>query len=382
VETKAPPHLEKEAIMVRSALTVLALAILPGFAAAQQPAQAASQTHVVVAGETLWALAQRYYQDPFLWPRIFEANRGQIDDPDLIEPDQQIVIPGIAADESEMAAGEPAIVGEVAVSAAGPQAPSEPPGGDAAEEELTERERRSVFFRDPVTSTGLLGLTEADYLLVSCASVWSAEWLGPENIVDIESDGTIESFVTEGELRIALPYTRVRLDLDDGVRVALGDALQIYRPLRTVEGLGSIMRPSGVLSVTRVDDGVVEGVVLQLFERMQPGDLVRPASTFDLEAGQYPDVVTNRTGATVLEFGGSHALYNLGDVAILDRGGEHGVDIGDEYVAFQGDGSTEEVVGRLRVVATESQTASARIVSVEGPVFQTGIAVHLDRKMR
>jgi len=146
--------------------------------------------------------------------------------------------------------------------------------------------------------------------------------------------------------------------------------------------LGSIIRPTGVVSVTRVDGGITEGVVLQLFERVLPGDFTRAAPAFNLQPGQYPDVVSDRTGATILEFGSSHALNSLGDVAILDRGGEQDVEIGDEYVAFQGDGSTEDVVGRLRVVATESQTASARIVSVEGPVFKTGIAVHLDRKMR
>lgn len=376
--------------MVRSAIAVLALSIFPGLAVAQQPAQTASRTHVVVDGETLWALAGRYYEDPFLWPRIYEANRSQIADPDLIYPDQEFVIPGIAADQLAIVADEPAIVadeppaivGGVEVAAARPRVPDAPPRGGEARTAVSERDRRSVFFRDPMTATSVRAIEEEDYLLVSRASVWSAEWLGPENTDDIESDGEIESFIALGELRTGLPYTRVRVALDDGFRVAVGDALQIYRPVRTVEGVGSIIRPTGVLSIIRAEGGGTEGVVLQSFGRVRPGDFVRPAPDFDLEAGQYPDVVTNRTSATVIEFGGSHALYGIGEVAILDKGGEQGVEIGDEYVAFQGDGSTEEVVGRLRVVATERQTSSARIVSLQGPVFHTGIAVHLDRKMR
>ena len=54
----------------------------------------------------------------------------------------------------------------------------------------------------------------------------------------------------------------------------------------------------------------------------------------------------------------------------------------DADVAFSGDGSTEEVVGSLRVVLTEEETSSAEIVTVEGPVFQVGTTVYLDRKMR
>ena len=59
-----------------------------------------------------------------------------------------------------------------------------------------------------------------------------------------------------------------------------------------------------------------------------------------------------------------------------------GVAIGDEYVTFFGDGSTEEIMGRLRVVLTEEETSSAEIVTVMGPVFQVGTPVLLDRKMR
>ena len=69
-------------------------------------------------------------------------------------------------------------------------------------------------------------------------------------------------------------------------------------------------------------------------------------------------------------------------MTILDKGSRDGVDIGDEYVAFSGDGSTEEVIGRLRVVLTEEETSSAEIVTLKGPVFQIGTTAHLDRKMR
>ena len=155
MENKALSHLENEAIMVRSALTVLALAIVTSFAAAQEPAESASRTHTVVKGETLWALAQQYYQDPFLWPQIYEANRGQIDDPNLIESAQQFVIPGMSRGEIAGAAGEPAgqpaVVGDVSVSGARPQAP-----GAAAEAiEPQTASARIVSVKGPVFRTGI-----------------------------------------------------------------------------------------------------------------------------------------------------------------------------------------------------------------------------------
>ncbi|MEJ2515057.1 MAG: peptidoglycan-binding protein LysM [Gammaproteobacteria bacterium] len=44
-------------------------------------------------GDSLSAIAKRYYGDASKWPKIFEANREIIKDPDLIYPGQKIVIP-------------------------------------------------------------------------------------------------------------------------------------------------------------------------------------------------------------------------------------------------------------------------------------------------
>ena len=66
--------------MGRSAAAVLALLILPGLAYGQQPVG----THPVVDDDTLWDLAVRYYQNPFEWRVIYEANRDSIVDPNLI----------------------------------------------------------------------------------------------------------------------------------------------------------------------------------------------------------------------------------------------------------------------------------------------------------
>ena len=51
-------------------------------------------THEVVKGECLWRIAEseKIYSDPFQWPLIYQANRSQIKDPDLIYPKQEFQI--------------------------------------------------------------------------------------------------------------------------------------------------------------------------------------------------------------------------------------------------------------------------------------------------
>ena len=54
----------------------------------------AEQTYTVVSGDSLSKIAKRYYGDANQWPRIHEANRDQIKNPDLIHPGQKLRIPG------------------------------------------------------------------------------------------------------------------------------------------------------------------------------------------------------------------------------------------------------------------------------------------------
>lgn len=51
------------------------------------------QTAQVVHGHTLWALSQNYYGDPTRYPVIYEANKSQIHNPNLIFPGQVFVVP-------------------------------------------------------------------------------------------------------------------------------------------------------------------------------------------------------------------------------------------------------------------------------------------------
>ena len=61
--------------------------------ASAQPAAAADRSYTVKSGDTLSAIAKREYGDAGQWKRIFEANRGTIDNPDLIHPGQELKIP-------------------------------------------------------------------------------------------------------------------------------------------------------------------------------------------------------------------------------------------------------------------------------------------------
>lgn len=381
--------------MLRSSTLALVVAILPSFASAQRPAQESSRTHVIVRGETLWGLAQRYYGDAFLWPRIWEANRSQIEDPDLILPEWSIQIPGLS---------EPAVVGGVTVTGAA----DAPAGGDAAggavsgqiggqqgvgefgevgegvSAEDPRLNNRTRFYKDPFADADIGGATRRDFTVVSRDMVYSAPWLAPENS-GADSIGAVSGLVEGGDLRTAYTFNRVNIRLDGREDVELGDRLITYREAATIPLVGKVVEPTGALTVVRLETGGVVAVVVKSYDRIRVGDLVGPAPAYDLEDGQYPELVTgDETTATLTGFAARSTVQGLGSMVFIDRGESDGVAIGDEYVllAPAADGWEREVSGRLQIVAVASTSATARLIHTNGVSFAPGEIVRLDKKMR
>jgi LysM domain len=68
---------------------------------------AGSRVHIVQKGDTLWDLAGRYYNNPFLWPQIWDANK-YIPNAHWIYPGDPIAIPPLTPISEEQIAKETA----------------------------------------------------------------------------------------------------------------------------------------------------------------------------------------------------------------------------------------------------------------------------------
>jgi len=60
-------------------------------------------SYVVVKGDCLWNIAKKkdHYGNGFAWPKIYNANRDQIKNPDLIYPKQTFKIPPLTPEEKD-----------------------------------------------------------------------------------------------------------------------------------------------------------------------------------------------------------------------------------------------------------------------------------------
>jgi hypothetical protein len=104
---------------LRKSITALGFFVLCGAAAAQAPSTPltirpdAPDRYVVVPGDTLWGISQRYTDSPWRWPELWGLNKDQIRNPHLIYPGYVITLDrargqltiGTGAERAERAPG-------------------------------------------------------------------------------------------------------------------------------------------------------------------------------------------------------------------------------------------------------------------------------------
>lgn len=357
--------------MVRSASAFLAVLILSGFAAVQQVA-----THTVVPGDTLWDLAQQYYQNPFDWRRIWEANRDRVGDPNLIFPGWVLAIPG-----------REAAVGDVIVNApdargVAPANPGSPPQPQTAQQQLPMKDQPTIFRQDTSLVRGSVVRGEAAlYNPVPQGLVWAAPWV--ERIgQSVEPMGQLDAFAGGASMsETARTYDRLRVSFTGAVP-AVGTRLQTYRREKSIENVGEVMRPTGTVDVAEVTGDSAIVVVSHEYARMTMGDFLRPLPEYSVKLGDSAAPVEGGPRAMVMGFAGLNVLQDVGGVAFLDQGADDGVNIGDEYEYLNPTAGAGVVEGRVQVIGTTASMAAARILSMDDAVFHEGVVVRLARKMR
>lgn len=86
--------------MKRFVAVILSVVMVTGMLATG----ANAATHVVSKGDTLWGIATKHLGSGLKWSEIYEANKDQIKDPNLIYIGQEFVIPGTETAEEKLTA--------------------------------------------------------------------------------------------------------------------------------------------------------------------------------------------------------------------------------------------------------------------------------------
>lgn len=352
------------------------------FVATAVPSQAQEmrtqpREHVVRRGDTLWDLARSYLNNPYLWPRIFDANRSVIRDPHWIYPDQRFMIPGL----------EDTVAVQVGIQITPETVPLAMPAGAL---------ERTRFYRPPpramedTSETGRIMMGEAEPYAVTPYEYESAAWLADTASLQVRGRliRAVDPASSKDKLASRLhPYDRVHVGRLSGAMPAVGDELLSIGIGREVGDHGRVITPLAKLVVDSIGEDVVIARIVKQYDATIVGDVVIPFRDAPALPRGAAAPITNGAEGAILEFREQEPLYGTTDQAFIDLGATAGIRVGDELVAYlpegrAGQGRNAErlpatAIARMRVVHAEPGNATVRVLSVENTSLMRGYRVQV-----
>jgi LysM repeat protein len=326
-------------VLLACFLPALAGAANPPAPAPGSPLVAPEGPYVVKKGDTLWGISRDLFQDPLLWPRLWETN-SFISNPNLIYPGDQLVVPGKDLNPAAPVAEAPAPSAPAQTVEAPPPAPPPPAPPVAA--------------APPPAPVEAQPVPEPPVPPASRHAMVCSPGLVPEQMVDRVGIGTL---VMSAEERVMLSMEdRVVVGLDDNRSVRTGDRLLVAREgrrlihPRTGESAGRVLYAVGLLDVTDVQGRVVQARVSYSCGPIGLGDRV------DSLRGEQ--------------------LMGLQQMAFVDVGAEQGVALGDVFALQRPNRPAPTAAGEMLPMPSDRLGSAVviRVVERSVTVLLTGTA--------
>lgn len=302
-------------VLLACFLPALAGAANPPAPAPGSPLVAPEGPYVVKKGDTLWGISRDLFQDPLLWPRLWETN-SFISNPNLIYPGDQLVVPGKDLNPAAPVAEAPAPSAPAQTVEAPPPAPpvaAAPPPAPVEAQPAPEPPVPPASRHAMICSPGLV----------------------PEQMVDRVGIGTL---VMSAEERVMLSMEdRVVVGLDDNRSVRTGDRLLVAREgrrlihPRTGESAGRVLYAVGLLDVTDVQGRVVQARVSYSCGPIGLGDRVTPFTPLLFPEDKALQPARRSVNGIVVDSLRGEQLMGLQQMAFVDVGAEQGVALGDVF---------------------------------------------------
>ncbi len=362
------------------------LSPLPGLA------QGTTQTHTVKKRDTLWDLAQQYLGDPFKWPEIYRRNTATVQDPNLIYPDQVLVITGdVAATPGTPpdSAGAQAVPTMPVTPAEGVSPAGSAPDRAAAPPSMTifnpERfkvvrgERQSLIVGRRPTPVRAGDYARAPFL-------WDEAGLtGTGTVGSVVSAQAVTAKRAPSPLQM---LERVYVKVPANSAGAAKERYVSFRYGPTIAGEGRVVIPTGVFELqTAPQNGMAEAVLVTAYEYVIEGQELIPADQAGMTAGS-PARVEFGLRTTVVWLSNDPIVPSLGQQVILAAGASDGLVPGDQ-VTLQLEAGIDAngvplppgEVAVLQVTRVTTWGASAILIGQSEGFVKPGMAGRVTAKM-
>jgi LysM repeat protein len=291
--------------------------------------------YVIVKGDTLWDLSQKFLNNPWYWPKIWSLN-SYIENPHWIYPGNKLkIIPGQGGPQAPAQveqAPEPVNDERPQSEIAHVVDTTPPEGADLAIVKQGSREFDQAS--TAVSISGKLAFKPPAVLSVRDSGLISAD--------EMRASGTLDASFEEKDLLATYDTAYVRFPRN--VEVNVGDRLILFRPqgdiVQPVTGrkLGTQTQTMGEAKVIALNSNLATVQITRTFEEVQRGDRARPWTDLNLKVAPKPNTREMR-GLIVSSVRRGLTTYGEANEVFIDKGARDGVEVGNTFaVVRQGDG--------------------------------------------
>jgi hypothetical protein len=334
---------------LRKSITALAFFVLCGTAAGQAPSTPltirpdAPDRYVVVPGDTLWGISQRYTDSPWRWPELWGLNKDQIRNPHLIYPGYVITL--------DRARGQLTIGTGTGAGGAATTAPVRAPSGI---DKLGPRIRSESLAKEGIPSipSSVIEPFLSRPLVVEPDGLEKAP-----TIVGTQADRVILSAGNSAYVR--------------GIGAAKEESWYVYRrgaPLVDPDTNQTLAYEAIYLGTARLErDGEPATVVLtSAWQEVGAGDKLVPAGAPQVVNYAPHAPAANIRGRVIAIHGGLGKVGEAGPQTIIsiNRGARDGLEVGHVLALYALGGSVRDV----------SKPREARDASIKLPDERAGLA--------
>jgi hypothetical protein len=286
----------------------------------KRPASGAPAVHQVQRGDTLWGLCNGYFQNPWLWPKIWSFN-PQIQNPHWIYPGDQVRLrlgggPLNQKDSFALGGGSRGLGGGNGAGGGG------------------------FLNRRPLVQKDTVFLRAYGYVDDPLKDVWG-ELVGSEEE---------QMLLTQGN--------NVFLILRPGVDLRLGQLLTVFHSVRTPAEVPGARRPPGEIvafkGTVKVDEWnpktrIARGHLIESLDTVERGDKIGPVGRrFDVVPVKHND---GNIEARVLTSLYPHEVIGQNQIAFIDRGAKDGLAAGNRLFLVRRGDAWRQTLGTTTTMA-------------------------------
>jgi hypothetical protein len=324
-----------------------------------------AKTHEIKAGDTLWNLAQTYFNSPYLWPQLWESNTW-IEDAHWIYPGDVLLIEGEGAAAST-AGGTATGESETALSTVTPR-------GDSSSVFAEQQEGGIPTARMTVETRPMALGTESDifcYGYIGDPNEPMPNYIASHENVDIKYlPGTgLPANAATGDL--------VYVAGGNSTGLVAGETYLIVQPTELVKHpttgatLGRQYDYIGQLRILCTEDGRSRAIITESCREIPIGSRLKPLPQLPIPIARVPalrewcDAPSGKTNGYIVSSRSWELGLVEGNLVQIDLGRDNSIQPGDFLTVTRPSPRADQppmILGQIGVLTTEAHTATAIVL--------------------